>query len=349
MSRSKRRVFSFQRASTFLKQLLRRVNLRRRPVAPAGRKLKPGPAPLPHKAQWLSDFYVNFAGVRHYRLYIPGSYAGRKMPLIVMLHGCKQTPDDFAAGTQMNSLAEEFGCLVAYPGQTETANGMRCWNWFSPTNQHRGRGEPSLIAGITRQIIQKYAIDPERVYVAGLSAGGSMTAIMAATYPDLYAAACVHSGLARGSAYNVPSAYSAMRNGDAAIAPEVSMTPMSLRHPHPIPMIVFHGDEDETVHPRNGDQVVKQAMLDHHLSLKPRESRGRTMAGANYTRTAYLDRHDRSMFELWVVHGSGHAWSGGSEDGSYTDPDGPDASREMLEFFLTHRHHSALSLEDIYS
>lgn len=307
------------------------------------------PQPMPQSAQWLNEIFVNFAGMRTYRLFIPSSYSGRKMPLVVMLHGCKQSPDDFAAGTRMNDFAEKHGCMVAYPGQADTANGMRCWNWFNPRNQHRGRGEPSIIAGITRQIMRRYAVDPERVYIAGLSAGGSMTAIMAATYPDLYAAACVHSGLARGSARSVTTAYSAMQRGEATIAHEVAITPMSMRHPHPVPMIVFHGDEDDTVNLRNSEQVLQQAMQDQAPVLRRRQSKGHVKKGRDYTRTAYLDSRDRTLFESWVVHGAPHAWSGGSPDGSYTDPSGPDASREMLNFFFNHVHSSLAAHEEIYS
>jgi poly(hydroxyalkanoate) depolymerase family esterase len=312
-------------------------------------KAKIPPQPMPRSAQWLSEVFVNFAGMRTYKLYIPASYSGRKMPLVVMLHGCKQSPEDFALGTRMNVIAEELGCMVVYPGQAETANGMRCWNWFNPRNQHRGRGEPAIIAGITRQVMRKYAVDPERVYVAGLSAGGGMTAILAATYPDLYAAAGVHSGLARGSARSVATAYSAMNNGDASIAPEAAMTPMSLHHPRIVPMIVFHGDRDETVNLRNSEQVLRQAIGDQMAVLRRRQSTGRVRNGREYTRTAYLDSRDRAQFELWVVHGSNHAWAGGSVRGSYTDPSGPDASREMLKFFLSHVHTSASVHEEVYS
>ncbi len=336
---------ALDRAGKLLKRLLGRTRRSGRPVPLPPGEPEAAPPVLPRSGRWLSEVFINFAGMRDYRIYIPGSYSGRKTPLVVMLHGCKQNPEDFAAGTKMNALAEEHGFIAVYPGQSETANGMRCWNWFNPRNQHRGRGEPSIIAGITRQVMRRYAVDPERVYIAGLSAGGAMTAIMAATYPDLYAAAGVHSGLARGAARNVPAAYSAMRSGDAVIAPEVAIAPMSLSDPRPVPMIVFHGDRDETVNLRNSGQVLAQAAQDRMGSLRRQESSGRVRQGHAYTRTAYLDRKGRSFFELWVVHGSSHAWSGGSEAGSYTDPLGPDASREMLRFFLSHVHHSRKTVE----
>lgn len=343
------------KARHFLRRLFRRTAQRpRKPDAVsvsthAPARIKSPPPRMPQSVQWLSEFFVNYAGMRTYRLYIPSGYSGRKMPLVVMLHGCRQSPDDFAAGTQMNAIAEERGFMVAYPAQTETANGMRCWNWFNPRNQHRGRGEPSIIAGITRQIMRKYAVDPERVYIAGLSAGGALTAIMAATYPDLYAAAGVHSGLARGSARSVATAYATMQNGESSIAPEVAITPMSLRHPRLVPVIVFQGDRDDTVNPRNSGQVLRQAMQDQMPILRRRESNGRVRNGRDYTRTAYVDSRDRSQFELWIVHGSGHAWSGGSSKGSYADPSGPDASREMMNFFLSHAHMSASAEEEVFS
>jgi poly(hydroxyalkanoate) depolymerase family esterase len=144
----------------------------------------------------VSGSVTNAAGTRAYRLYVPSGYRGQPLPLVVMLHGCSQTPDDFATGTTMNAVAEENDCLVAYPGQTQSANGSNCWNWFLDTDQRRDRGEPSIIADITKEIARGYSIDVARTYVAGLSAGGAMAAIMATTYPDVFAAAGIHSGLA---------------------------------------------------------------------------------------------------------------------------------------------------------
>jgi len=241
-----------------------------------------------------------------------------------MLHGCTQSPDDFAAGTRMNFLAEEQNCFVAYPEQPSGANQAKCWNWFRPGDQQRGGGEPSLIAGITRQIMRDYSIDPKRVYIAGLSAGGAAAAIMAATYGDLYAAVGIHSGLACGAASDLPSAFMAMRQGGG---PETLVKVGSV-----VPTIVFHGDRDTTVHPDNGDRILEQSAK--ATSPATKVLRGRVPDGHAYTRTIVTDRSGRPISEHWNIHGAGHAWSGGSPAGSYTDPRGPDAAREMLRFFL---------------
>jgi poly(hydroxyalkanoate) depolymerase family esterase len=280
---------------------------------------------LPNGARFEDRAYANEAGARMYKLYVPSCYCGEQLPLIVMLHGCKQSPGDFAAGTQMNELAEEQGFLVAYPGQPSSANPAKCWNWFSAGDQVRDTGEPSLIAGITRRIIRDVAVDPARVYIAGLSAGGAAAAIMGLAYPDLYAAIGVHSGLACGVAKDMPSAFAAMRRGGSRLMEGAK---------HPLPTIVFHGDRDPTVSPVNGDQVIAQskAAAEFHSTI----SRGQSAGGVKYTRTVQTDRSGHPILEQWVLHGAGHAWSGGSLAGSYTDPRGPDASREMLRFFLEH-------------
>jgi poly(hydroxyalkanoate) depolymerase family esterase len=287
------------------------------------------PPPLPDGAQFDERTYANESGSRAYKLYVPSGYTGQALPLVVMLHGCTQSPDDFAAGTRMNDLAEEQAFLVAYPAQAQSANISRCWNWFSADDQQRDRGEPSLIAGITREIMRDFPIEPGRVYIAGLSAGGAAAAIMGATYPDLYAAIGVHSGLACGAAKDMPSAFAAMRQGGSATAGG------SRRHcgsGGSVPTIVFHGDSDTTVNPVNGDHVIAHARTG--ADLRVTVSRGEAAGGIRYTRTVQADESGRPMLEQWVLHRVGHAWSGGSAAGSYTEPRGPDASREMVRFFL---------------
>lgn len=284
------------------------------------------PEPLPAGATFATASYANAAGTRDYKLYVPSTRGEQRLPLIVMLHGCTQSPDDFAAGTGMNALAEEHRCFVAYPEQPASANTQKCWNWFKPEDQHHDRGEPSLIAGITQQIMRDHSVDPSRVYVAGLSAGGAAAAIMGAAYPDLYAAIGVHSGLPVGAASDLPSAFAAMRQG----------TEGGGRRVPPIPAIVFHGDQDTTVNPRNGDAIVAAATASAR-GLRSTRKRGQVSGGHAYSCVVHADASGQPFCEQWTIHGAGHAWSGGQAPGSYTDPQGPDASREMLRFFAEHR------------
>lgn len=263
----------------------------------------------------LRASYSNLAGTRAYKVYIPARDEGLPRPLVVMLHGCKQNPDDFAAGTRMNELADELGFIVAYPEQALRANVSRCWNWFDAGDQRRDRGEPSLIAGITREVIARHDVDPRRVYIAGLSAGGAMAAIMGRNYPDLYAAVGVHSGLPYAAARDMPSALAAMRGRNSIPEPLCGESAAP-----PLPTIVFHGDRDTTVHPSNGEQRFASRTV-----VNGEEG------GRKYTRTV---GSGKPALEHWLVHGAGHAWSGGSPTGSYADPRGPDASRAMLDFFL---------------
>jgi poly(hydroxyalkanoate) depolymerase family esterase len=279
--------------------------------------------PVPAGASFEERSFSNAAGVRSYKLYVPSTRCGEPLPLVVMLHGCTQDPDDFALGTRMNELAEEQGLLVAYPAQPQTANMSKCWNWFNAGEQNRDSGEPSLIAGITREIIQKHAVRSDCVYVAGLSAGGAAASIMGATHSDLYAAVGVHSGLACGAAQDIPSAFAAMKQGSRGREGATA-----------VPTIVFHGDRDKTVHPDNGDHVIAQSKARERFEVLTNQGE---IGGISYTRTVHANAEGRPMLEQWLLHGAGHAWSGGSAAGSYTDPRGPDASREMMRFFRSHK------------
>jgi poly(hydroxyalkanoate) depolymerase family esterase len=281
--------------------------------------------------QFVDKIYKNRVGTLPYKLYIPSSYTGQAVPLVVMLHGCTQTSVDFAAGTRMNMLAEGKTFLVTYPQQGTSANSSKCWNWFQATDQQRNTGEPSLIAGITHQIMSEYHVNVRQIYVAGLSSGGAMATIMAATYPDLYAAIGVHSGLPYGAANDLPSAFAAMKQG----APHHAWS-----LPEFIPLIMFHGDRDTTVAPVNADHLLDQWLNTANKGARKvqdvRVLRGQATRGHAYTRSNYYDVSGRTIIEKWMIHQAGHAWSGGNPGGSFTDPKGPDASAEMIRFFMQH-------------
>lgn len=306
----------------------------------------PNPVPLPtllreplrdgpsEPETFVDGAHTHQSLTRHYKLYVPPGSAGQSLPLVVMLHGCTQDPADFAAGTGMNALAREQSFFVLYPAQAQDANPSRCWNWFKHNHQARERGEAALIATMTQAVIHARGIDRSRVYIAGLSAGGAMAAAVAAVYPELFAAVGVHSGLPPGLARSLPQALAAMRGGPASargLAPAGHL---------PVASIVFHGDRDQTVHPSNGDGVVAAVL---HSALRedassaggPVVEQGVSEGGMRYTRSIYGAGAGAAVAEHWVVHGGGHAWSGGQSEGSYTDPRGPDASREMLRFFFS--------------
>jgi poly(hydroxyalkanoate) depolymerase family esterase len=279
------------------------------------------------EGEFVEGSHTHASLTRRYKLYAPPGPVDKSLPLVVMLHGCTQSPDDFAAGTGMNELAKAQVCYVLYPEQSASANPQRCWNWFKHNHQSRGRGEAALLANMTLAVIKDKGIDARRVYIAGLSAGGAMAAIVATAYPEIFAAAGVHSGLAVGAAGNVAEALAAMRSGaaDTKLASSISA----------VPTIVFHGDQDRTVHPRNGQQMSEQVIAALHAGSENSVEQGMSSNGQAFTRTRHL-KNDISFVESWVLHGAGHAWSGGNAKGSYTDPSGPDASAEMLRFFSEH-------------
>jgi poly(hydroxyalkanoate) depolymerase family esterase len=291
-----------------------------RPAVPAVRR---------PTGQFDAFSYTNAAGTRAYRLYIPASHTGGPLPLVVMLHGGNQDAVTFAAATGMNDLAEHQRFLVAYPEQARSANAGRYWNWFVPGHQRRNAGEPSLIAGITGQVTGCYGADASRVYVAGFSAGGAMAAVMAAVYPDLYAAVGVHSGLAYASASDLASAFAAMRQGPPRPARPGAQ---------PLPLIVFHGDRDPTVAHANAAGLIDHVLAGSSPGCAPTAvtTGGQVVGGHAYTRTCYEDPASATLAERWTIHQGGHAWSGGVQHESYTDPHGPNASAEFIRFFDEH-------------
>lgn len=287
--------------------------------------------------------FSNPAGSRAYKLYVPASASEAPRPIVVMLHGCTQSADDFAAGTQMNRLADEHGFLVVYPEQPSHANASKCWNWFQQQDQRRDAGEPSLIAGIVREVAQRQGADTRRVFVAGLSAGAAMAVVLGETYPDVFAGVGVHSGLPYGSAHDIPSALAAMKGGRSGLpglkrAPNVAAR-AARKAVRAVPTIVFHGDRDHTVQHSNGTEIAQQAMDAHRAEFAAAELsvstlHGTATGGRSFSRTVHADSTGQAHIEVWTLHGAGHAWSGGDARGSYTDRNGPDASAEMVRFFL---------------
>ena len=286
----------------------------------------------PQPGAFTAGRFTSPVGSRDYKLYIPSGYTGQALPLVVMLHGCTQNPDDFAAGTEMNRLAEEQLCCVLFPAQPMTANSSKCWNWFKAEDQQREGGEPAIIAGMARQIIDTHGLDSSRVYVAGLSAGAAMATTLAMTYPDLFAAVGVHSGLPHGVAQSLPDALGAMQGGTGPLGGGKAK---GVGWASGVPAIIFHGDRDTTVHPSNADRVAAQ--YSNLRQAGATVEQGKVANGHVYTRTTHHNEKGEPHLEQWRIHGAGHAWSGGSTRGSYTDPKGPDASKEMLRFFLQHQ------------
>jgi poly(hydroxyalkanoate) depolymerase family esterase len=314
--------------------LLRQANLPGFGHAPApfAKSRKAPPVPVPHGAAYLTRTFSCEAGSRDYKVYVPSHAEGRTLPLVIMLHGCTQNPDDFAVGTGMNRLSEEHGFIVAYPRQPMHANQSACWNWFNIKDQMRDTGEPSIIAGITRDIMAEFNVDAKRVYVAGLSAGGAMAATMSVTYPELYAATGIHSGLAHGSATDVVSAFAAMRGGPGSAALGARKSRRNRANDH-VRTIIFHGASDQTVHPSNAEMILAEARAGLAHPTQETQHDG-SIGGRAYTRRVIADANGVPHVEHWAIEGLGHAWSGGSPDGSHTDQNGPDASREMLRFFF---------------
>ena len=295
------------------------------------------PVERPGSGSFTAGSHTEAGQTRRYKLYAPPGAAGRSLPLVVMLHGCTQDPDDFAAGTAMNECAAELGFFVLYPEQSQAANPSRCWNWFQRAHQQRGGGEPASLVAMVRAVIAQHGVDGSRVYVAGLSAGGAMAAIVAAEYPEVFAAVGVHSGLPVGEAEDLVQALALMKGGIngslAALRP--LRAGVAARRPRPVPTIVFHGDQDRIVHPRNGDAVI-QASVGAGTRGAASVDYGSSPLGRQFTRSVYVDAQGQTVAEHWLVHGAGHAWSGGDAKGSHTDASGPDATREMVRFFLRH-------------
>lgn len=291
--------------------------------------------------------YTNGAGTRTYKVYTPSTYSGQVLPLIVELHGCGGNADEEARWSRFNSLAEAHGFLVAYPEQNAAANGSRCWNWFLPEHQERGAGEPSIIAGITAEVAARFAVDASRIYVGGISAGGAMAVNMAATYPDVYAAALAYAGCE----YKGTSC-----TGSVAAVPPETAGQWAYEAAGPtarvVPVIVIQGEADAEVPYPNADIIVQQFLAADDWADNgandasiPRErsatTSGSKEGGHTWDIDYYVDAQGCGLAERWLIHGMRHAWSNGESNGSprdvlFTDPMGPDVSTRIIDFFLSH-------------
>ena len=286
---------------------------------------KATPAPLRDGAAFRQEIFKCDAGSRAYRLYVPATASKGVTGIVMMLHGCTQTAEDFAAGTNMNTLAEDHGFVVVYPQQSRGENAQSCWNWFRRGDQRRGRGEPAILAGLAQQLMKDFGVSREACFVAGLSAGAAMAVILGETYAEVFAAVGAHSGLPYGAAKDVPSAF-------AAMAGNGRNSPASQSSGKPVRTIVFHGTADTTVHPSNSDRIARTVVNTAEGQLIETTKQG-VASGRSFSRTSIAQMNGAIEIEHWVVQGLGHAWSGGQPGGSYTDPKGPDASDAMIRFF----------------
>jgi poly(hydroxyalkanoate) depolymerase family esterase len=314
------------------------------PAPPTGGGTMPPPGggtTRPGKGASFSGSYTSSAGTRAYRGYVPSSYKpGTPVPLVVVLHGCTQSADVIRQLSRFDQLAEAKHFITVFPEQPSSANSQSCWNFFQDAHTHRGSGEPALIAGITDWVQQHYAIDPKRIYVAGLSAGAAMASVMGATYPDKYAAI----GVGSGCEYAATAACAGYKSADPTTAAQAAFQAMG-SYARPMPVIAFQGDKDTTVPPVNADQLVQQWQLtaalasgDHAPAPRSPSSTesGQVPGGRAYTVRHYDDAQGHQLIEYWTVHGMAHAWSGGCGCEKYADPQGPDETAAMFAFFKSH-------------
>ncbi|MGE3287759.1 MAG: PHB depolymerase family esterase [Pseudonocardia sp.] len=303
---------------------------RRRPARPAAAH-RPG--------RWLRDVHAGPAGRRVFDVYVPAGRRRGRLPVVLLLHGCLQTADEFAHASRFPQVADRNGVLLVVAHQERYHQPRRCWRWYEAAHQERDAGEPGILAGIVAQVLderERWRADPARVYVAGISAGGAMALILAAAYPDVFAAAGVHSAPPYRAATRLTEALTAMAGRGSV--------------PHPAagdrmaPVVCLQGSEDTVVRPANGDRVIEQwlahrAAADHGATrtVRSRRFRGRTADGTRYAVRRWYTARGRVSLEYWSVQGLEHAWSGGQPGGSFADPRGPRAATVMWRFFRRHR------------
>jgi poly(hydroxyalkanoate) depolymerase family esterase len=287
------------------------------------------------RVEWAT--FQGAAGSRRYRLYLPAGYDARTpAPLVLMLHGCTQDPDDFARGTRMDAVADENGLVLAYPEQPGTAQPQKCWTWYDPAQSTGESGEAALLAGIVREVARTHAVDRARVYAVGISAGGAMALNVAAAHPELFAGVVVHSGIAYGAAADVPSALAAMQGQglDAEHLKAAALAVLSSKGGFP-PLLVIHGMADVVARPANGEALARQWVDAEGLS--PAGGEAGEAGGLAFRRARFAGAGGHVRVETLFVDGLGHAWSGGSTEGTFASAQGPDAAREAARFLLAHR------------
>jgi poly(hydroxyalkanoate) depolymerase family esterase len=312
--------------------------------APVRRAAATRPTPARRTAgRWSRASFAGPAGARSYDVYLPAGHRPKTpVPLVMLLHGCNQTADEFVAATRFTALADRHGFVIAAPRQTRGHQPGGCWRWYEAGHQARGRGEPAILAGIAARLLaetSRWRIDPSRVYVAGISAGGAMALILAATYPDVFSAVGVHSAPAYRSAGSGRDALAAMHGRGTVVVP--------LPGAGMAPLVVVQGTADPVVHGRSGGLVTDQWLAydrarspesrDPQRITRSRVVRKSSADGRRYTVTRWYSARGRKRLEYWEIEGLGHAWSGGLRDGSYSDPRGPRASSVMWSFFAAHR------------
>ena len=304
----------------------------------------PGPSPSgPLTGKYFSGKFTNAAGSRNFTGYIPSGYkSGTAVPLVVALHGCSQSADTISKQIKLDNLAESATFITVYPEQPSSANNLSCWNWFQSANMQRGQGEPSILAGITQWVQQNYTVDAKRTFVEGFSAGGAMAVVMGATYPDLYGAIGVGSGIE----YNGGTAALGGAQLDATKAGQAAYQAMG-SNARIMPTLIFHGAQDKTVPVANATSLVKQwlttddladdGVINGSVPTTPQSSKNLiSSAGQPYTVSSYVDGHGREILQSWVVANMEHAWSGGCSCTSYSYPSGPDETKAMYDFFMAH-------------
>ncbi len=298
----------------------------------------------------IQDVYESEHGVRPYRLYLPPAVLGEEdleakgegaaaPPLLVVLHGCTQDAEDVARGTRMDDHGRRRGMAVLYPEQPPEAHATRCWNWYEPDHQSAGGGEPAILAGMIREMTETWGLDSERVYVAGISAGGAMAVTLAATHPGLVSGVASHSGVAYRAAVGLEEATRVLSPAEAEPSRDLveAVSGAMGERGRRIPLLVIHGDDDAVVAPRNARWLADQwaGLAEEFAEGVVEWDMDPSRPQADQASRIEVVRDDGGVWmEMWRIRDLGHAWSGGSDEGTFTQPGGLDASALIVDFML---------------